>query len=151
MALFGRPGELLYTKKAAWVLIFNPEEDDEGVYTLQGRTDSRTYIVSFEARDEADRFANLLHADGFDLAIPTEWSTEQIKSFCSTASFDLSFVPENTLLMPPSTNVYDTDAFQQTHDKMFSAKPTLPTSLWEQLHQAAIAHARQRLEKAWIE
>ena len=45
---------------------------DEGVYTLQGReTSLDTYVLGFELKDEADRFATLLEAQGFGMACRT--------------------------------------------------------------------------------
>ena len=63
---FGEPRSLLRQHKAesAWVLLFNPGERNEGVYTLQGRetpgAPHGTYVLAFEEQEEASRFAMLL-------------------------------------------------------------------------------------------
>ena len=63
---FGEPRSLLQQHKAdsAWVLLFNPGERNEGVYTLQGRetpgAPHGTYVLAFEEQEEASRFAMLL-------------------------------------------------------------------------------------------
>ena len=64
--VFGEPRSLLRQHKAdsAWVLLFNPGERTEGVYTLQGRetpgAPHGTYVLAFEEQEEASRFAMLL-------------------------------------------------------------------------------------------
>merc|ERR1712083_335912 len=145
-ARFGEASELLRARDDVWVLLFNPERHNEGVYTLQGRTDARTYIVSFEHGDEAERFAHLLHAEGFDMASPRQWSANQVSTFCTTAGFDLSFVPEGALLLPPSHNVYDTEAFEEL-DKIREGNDEASK------HEPPedITRARDILERLWDE
>jgi hypothetical protein len=145
-ARFGQASDLLTARDAVWVLLFNAEQHDEGVYTLQGRADERTYIVSFEHGDEAVRFAGLLQAEGFDLASPTQWSASQVSSFCAVSGFELSFVPQGALLLPPSHNVYDAEAFEELH-KAHEA------NLDAAAHQAPeeITRARALLERLWDE
>eukprot|EP00316_Scyphosphaera_apsteinii_P017389 CAMPEP_0119298034 /NCGR_PEP_ID=MMETSP1333-20130426/241_1 /TAXON_ID=418940 /ORGANISM="Scyphosphaera apsteinii, Strain RCC1455" /LENGTH=180 /DNA_ID=CAMNT_0007299025 /DNA_START=143 /DNA_END=685 /DNA_ORIENTATION=+ len=112
---FGEPDELLDAMGAVWVLLFQPGELNEGVYTLQGRVDSRTYILAFELLEDAGRFAELLSAEGFDCPVPCEWTNRQVAEFCSSAGYTLSMVDEGTVLMPPMHNVYDTEAFEAMH------------------------------------
>ena len=65
---FGEPRSLLQQHKAesAWVLLFNPGERNEGVYTLQGRetpgAPHGTYVLAFEEHEEACRFGMMLQA-----------------------------------------------------------------------------------------
>ena len=128
----------------AWVLIFNAGQQNEGVYTLQGRT---AYVLAFERTDDAERFAQLLQADGFDeptcappafawffirpaahpsprLAAHPEpigpvprrplcWDSNQLSAFCAAGEFEMSLVPQGSLVTPPSTNEYDNDAFDR--------------------------------------
>jgi len=95
---------------SAWVLLFNAGERNEGVYTLQGRETPEkshgTYVLSFEQRDEASRFAMLLQAQGFDMATATKWTSELLSEFCATADFELGFVPDEALLIPPQQNFF---------------------------------------------
>jgi len=113
-AKFGAARVLLNEGQAAYVLLFNANQRDEGAYTLQGRRETaETYMVAFEACDDASRFAYLLQAEGFDLPQPTAWTSEQLVSFCDTAGFHLGFVPSEALLLPPRHNVFDRDAFDE--------------------------------------
>jgi hypothetical protein len=110
----GNPGYVLAGMNAAYVLIFNAGQHDEGVYTLQGRASStHSYVLAFEATDDADRFAQLLQAEGFDLATPLCWESEQLINFCTAGDFEVSLVPGGGLITPPAKNEYDHDAFEQ--------------------------------------
>ena len=47
-----------------------------------------------------------MQAQGFDLATATKWTSELLVDFCDVANFDLGFVPDAALLIPPEQNVY---------------------------------------------
>jgi len=112
-ARLGTATDLLRDVSSTYVLIFNEGQPDEGVYTLQGRQTPTSYVLSFEASEEAARFADLLQAEGFDLAAPVEWRSDRIAEFCSCTGFELGFVPVGTLITPPENNSYDLDAYNQ--------------------------------------
>ena len=81
--------------EAAWVLIFNQGRKDEGVYTLQGRPGTNTaYVLGFQDRGDADRFAEQLTADGFDQATPLLWEAGRVVEFCNHGRFEVSLVPQ---------------------------------------------------------
>ena len=117
-AELGPPEVVLNNLQAVWVLIFNPGRNDEGVYTLQAKTGAASsYVLAFEQTDEvrsntamvsatrgrlerlstyatlatvqANRFAELLQAEGFDLPKPMEWHRDQVTTFCYTGQFDV--------------------------------------------------------------
>lgn len=98
----------------AWVLLFNPADPQEGVYTLQGQNHHKRhkFLVAFANHDDASRFGCLLEAQDFDVASPTCWTNNEVTSFCATADFDFAYVPPGALLLPPSKNVYDDMAFE---------------------------------------
>mmetsp|Transcript_25863 Transcript_25863/g.84582 ORF Transcript_25863/g.84582 Transcript_25863/m.84582 type:complete len:262 (+) Transcript_25863:58-843(+) len=111
---FGPPGRVLGGAASAWVLLFNSDQPDEGVYTMQSRPlghGRRTYLVSFAARDDADSFASLLEADSRDAAspaaAPAQWSASQLQTLCHAARFQLAHLPAGGMLYPPSENEYD--------------------------------------------
>ena len=90
----GEPERILHGIDSAWVLIFNVGRHDEGVYTLQGRASCPTaYVLAFERTDDAERFAQQLSSEGFDLAKPLQWDVAQISAFCSAGEFEISLVP----------------------------------------------------------
>ena len=92
-------------------------------YTLQRRdAGNGRFVLAFEQRDEASRFAELLHAQGFDMADPTEWQAGELSDFCDSADLGLGLVPQGTFLVPPEQNKYDADAFEaQEHDDAAAA------------------------------
>jgi len=116
-AQLGPPTEVLRGRPTAWVLIFNAGRNDEGVYTLQGRsTPISSYVLAFEETDEALRFAHLLQAEGFDLPQPMQWHAEQLRTFCESGQFELGMVPTGALLTPPTHNEYDEDAYERLNE-----------------------------------
>jgi len=101
---------------AAWVLIFNAGKADEGVYTLQGAAPrANAYVLTFEAVEDAERFAQLLQAEAFDLATPLRWGVDQLHEFCEVGQFAVSMVPTGCLITPPTKNEFDVDAFERIH------------------------------------
>merc|ERR1719174_710748 len=76
----GRPDTVMQGLREAYVLIFNRGRQDEGVYTLQGRAERASqYVLAFERTDDADRFAMLLQAEGFDGAVTSVWDYQQLE------------------------------------------------------------------------
>jgi hypothetical protein len=143
-ARFGEAHVLLESRVSAFVLLFNPGQADEGVYTLQSKTMAQeTCLVAFEESDSAERFSHLLSAEGFDMAHPTEWSAEQIRFFCDASEFGLGFVSAEALLLPPRNNVFDHEAFDQLREEQVAPQQEPPEE------DPLIVMARQRLERAW--
>jgi hypothetical protein len=140
--------ELLDDRKysGAHVLLFKPGQEDEGVYTLQGRSDARTFMVAFVGMEEALRFAELLQAEGFDLPAPTEWDTSQLTSFCSAAGFLLALVPQGALFLPPKHNVYDSAAYAQLHKRAAEGESEVST-----LPDETLTRFRDMLERMFNE
>jgi hypothetical protein len=113
----GEPERILHGIDSAWVLIFNVGRHDEGVYTLQGRASCPTaYVLAFERTDDAERFAQQLSSEGFDLAKPLQWDVAQISAFCSAGEFEISLVPDGALITPPNKNEYDLEAFDRINE-----------------------------------
>ena len=49
----------------------------------------------FPARLQAERFADLLHAEGFDLPHPIQWHADQVRNFCETGQFEVRACPRH--------------------------------------------------------
>ena len=60
-----------------------------------------------------------------DLATSTTWEAGALDKFCTTGSFEVSLVPKGTLIMPPSKNEYDTDAFERLNGPPADAAPDM--------------------------
>merc|ERR550514_1098383 len=64
---------------AAWVMVFNVGEQDEGVYT---QTQERgEVLLAFECTDDAHAFSELLHEKGFDRCTPLHWTGGRLSEF----------------------------------------------------------------------
>jgi len=89
----------------SWVMLFNAGQSNEGIYTHTQNGESAC-VIAFECADDADRFAQQLHAEGLHLATSFYWSSAQLSSFCRNAGLEVWLVPLGTLPAPPS-NTFD--------------------------------------------
>jgi hypothetical protein len=90
-----------------WVLLFNANTDNEGIYTLEIEGDN--IIVAFEQEDDAIRYAGLLEAQDFLSPTVERIDKQDLEEFCEEAGYDLNIVPTDALLVPPEKNVDKTD------------------------------------------
>ena len=44
---------------------------------------------------------------------PLCWDANQLSAFCAAGEFEMSLVPQGSLVTPPSTNEYDNEAFDR--------------------------------------
>jgi len=102
------PPPVAHKFEAAWVVIFNAGQRNEGVYT-QVQDGGEAAVVAFEFNDDAEEFARSLFSKGFDLGTPSFWSAGQMTSFCHASGFDVSVVPRGTLPEPPSNSGHPDD------------------------------------------
>ena len=104
-AKVGQPQHVLQGQRQAWVLIFRPGREDEGVYTLQGAprepNSPTSFVLAFEHTDDAMQFADRLHQQGFDVATPLPWSADDLVYFCEGAGYEVSLVPAGAQITPP--------------------------------------------------
>jgi hypothetical protein len=90
-----------------WVLLFNANTDNEGIYTLE--IEGNNIIVAFEQEDDAIRYAGLLEAQDFLSPTVERIDKQDLEEFCEEAGYDLNIVPTDALLVPPEKNVDKTD------------------------------------------
>ncbi|MEA5479717.1 DUF3110 domain-containing protein [Pseudanabaena galeata UHCC 0370] len=90
-----------------WVLLFNANTDNEGIYTLE--IEGNNIIVAFEQEDDAIRYAGLLEAQDFLSPTVESIDSKDLEEFCEEAGYDLNIVPTDALLVPPEKNVDKTD------------------------------------------
>lgn len=144
----GPPDYVLSGMQAAYVLVFNAGQHDEGVYTLQGRaSDSHSYVLAFEETDDAERFAQLLQAEGFDLATPSIWDARQLTTFCSMGDFEVSLVPNGGMITPPAKNEYDRDAY----DRLLNGGGSMDADGLDPIGASAVDPAQYAEERAFLE
>lgn len=86
--------------ESGWVLLFAPNSDEEGVYTVQD-DDEITFVLAFEDREDATRFAQQLQAEDFDLPSVCQWSMDLLTEFCEEGDFKIGLVPEGVSARAP--------------------------------------------------
>jgi len=124
-----------------WVLLFNANTDNEGIYTLE--IEGKNIIVAFEQEDDAIRYAGLLEAQGFLSPTVESIDSDDLKEFCEDAGYDLNLVPTDALLVPPERNVDKTD-WSLEGDKEYSDRPESEDEI--EVEDPVIAMMRRRLE-----
>lgn len=121
-----------------WVLLFNANTDNEGIYTLE--IEGNNIIVAFEQEDDAIRYAGLLEAQDFLSPTVESIDSKDLEEFCEEAGYDLNIVPTDALLVPPEKNVDKTD-WSSDRDR------NLPESDdQDEVEDPVIAMMRRRLE-----
>ncbi len=121
-----------------WVLLFNANTDNEGIYTLE--IEGKNIIVAFEQEDDAIRYAGLLEAQDFLSPTVESIDSEDLEEFCRDAGYDLNIVPTDALLVPPEKNVDKTDWSKDSDQEQ-----SLPEDEIE-VEDPVIAMMRRRLE-----
>jgi len=119
-----------------WVLLFNANTDNEGIYTLE--IEGNNIIVAFEQEDDAIRYAGLLEAQDFLSPTVERIDSEDLKEFCEEANYDLNIVPTDALLVPPEKNVDKTDWSPERDQNQSESE--------DEIEDPVIAMMRRRLE-----
>ena len=119
-----------------WVLLFNANTDNEGIYTL--KIEGNDIIVAFEQEDDAIRYAGLLEAQDFLSPTVERIDKEDLEEFCKDANYDLNIVPTDALLVPPEKNVDKID-WDSDRDKKWSEPE-------DEVEDPVIAMMRRRLD-----
>ena len=86
------------SKKDAWVLIFNKERANEGIYTIQGLQSNS--VLTFECFKDAREL--FLCVKG--LATPMLWNAKRISHFCKMSGYNVLLIPTDQLVAPPEDN-----------------------------------------------
>jgi hypothetical protein len=119
-----------------WVLLFNANTDNEGIYTLE--IEGNNIIVAFEQEDDAIRYAGLLEAQDFLSPTVERIDSEDLKEFCEEANYDLNIVPTDALLVPPEKNIDKTDWSPEGDQNQSESE--------DEIEDPVIAMMRRRLE-----
>jgi hypothetical protein len=121
-----------------WVLLFNANTDNEGIYTLE--IEGNNIIVAFEQEDDAIRYAGLLEAQDFLSPTVESIDSKDLEEFCEEAGYDLNIVPTDALLVPPEKNVDKTDWSPDRDQKQSEIEDDI------EVEDPVIAMMRRRLE-----
>ncbi len=91
-----------------WVLLFNPNTENEGIYTL--KVNDRDTVVAFMEEDDAIRYAGLLEAQDFLNPVVEAIDSRELEEFCQDAGHLLKLVEADEMnFFPPEHNVEDMD------------------------------------------
>ena len=121
-----------------WVLLFNANTDNEGIYTLE--MEGNNIIIAFEQEDDAIRYAGLLEAQDFLSPTVERIDKQDLEEFCQEANYDLNIVPTDALLVPPEKNVDKTDWSSDRDKNQSEAEDEV------EVEDPVIAMMRRRLE-----
>lgn len=90
-----------------FVLLFNARTENEGIHTV--KLGDRNVVLMFESEDDATRFSLLLEAQDFAAATVEAFDAEEIEEFCQSATYECKLIEAGTLIIPPETNLEETD------------------------------------------
>ena len=106
-----------------YVLLYEVGKDNEGIHSLE--INSKTIVLMFEEKDDAERYCGLLEAQDFPSPSVVDISREEIEAFCDQAGYESRFVQEDFLpqtdeerlsLVPPELNRDTTSLDDYTKD-----------------------------------
>jgi hypothetical protein len=107
-SVMGQPHKGMEGVSKLWVVMINPGQANEGVYTLQDLEQKKQdRILAFEQRDDAKRFADKLK--GFDMVAPMQWDSLQLNDFCKHGGFETDLISAGASISPPEVNEFDVD------------------------------------------
>jgi len=96
---------VLIDVRRAFALVFNARTDNEGIYARRRGEDGADMILTFEERDDAERYAGQLEAQDFPEATPVEMDMRMLFEFCDEGGHDVGLVRAGSLVVPPKANV----------------------------------------------
>lgn len=100
--------EALKSARVAYALLFNVGSGNEGIYSRRLPTETGgglDLVVCFEDEDDALRYAEMLSADDFPSASPSQVATADLLDFCQEGGHVLGLVSRGTLVVPPQATV----------------------------------------------
>jgi hypothetical protein len=95
------------TRMRLWVLLFNADSDNQGIYTRLEA--GKNIVLAFVQEDDAIRYAGLLEAQDFPSAVTESIDERELTEICQDTGLGLNIVREDELVIPPTTNVDKTE------------------------------------------
>ncbi|AFY75243.1 Protein of unknown function (DUF3110) [Synechococcus sp. PCC 7502] len=90
-----------------WVLLFNADSHNQGIYTRL--ENGKNIVLAFTQEDDALRYAMLLEAQDFPSAVTESIDEKELVEICEDTGLGLNIVHEDELAIPPAHNVEKTD------------------------------------------
>ena len=98
-----------------WVLLFNADSENQGIYTRL--EDGKNIVLAFIQEDDALRYAMLLEAQDFPSAVTESIDEKELVEICEDTGLGLNIIAEDELAIPPASNVEKTD-WQEELDRL---------------------------------
>ena len=102
-ALFITDEEDLKSYREVWALMFNAGSGTEGIYSRRSGQDD--LVLTFEDKDDADRYAEQLSASDFPKASSVQLEISMLLTFCHEGGHTLGLVKQGDLVIPPEQSV----------------------------------------------
>ena len=96
-----------------WVLLFNADSENQGIYTRL--ENDKNIVLAFMQEDDALRYAMLLEAQDFPIAVTESIDEKELIEICEDTGLELNIIGEDELAIPPVSNVEKTD-WQENSD-----------------------------------
>jgi hypothetical protein len=96
-----------------WVLLFNADSENQGIYTRL--ENDKNIVLAFMQEDDALRYAMLLEAQDFPIAVTESIDEKELMEICEDTGLELNIIGEDELAIPPVSNVEKTD-WQENSD-----------------------------------
>jgi len=91
------------TRMRLWVLLFNADSDNQGIYTRLEA--GKNIVLAFVQEDDDIRYAGLLEAQDFPSAVTESIDERELTEICQDTGLGLNIVREDELVIPPATNI----------------------------------------------
>lgn len=86
-----------------YIILFEPDTDDEGVHTIEFPKGSGNHVIlAFESLSQCELFADTLRNQQFFDPEPTEILLRDLEEYCDPLGVQVQVVPKGTSLVPPS-------------------------------------------------
>ena len=99
-----------------WVLLFNADSENQGIYTRL--ENDKNIVLAFVQEDDAIRYAMLLEAQDFPSAVSESIDEKELMEICEDTGLGLNIIGEDELAIPPVSNVEKTDWQENSADQL---------------------------------
>jgi len=93
-----------------FIILFQPDTDNEGVHTIEfPKNSGQNVILAFESLTECQLFSDTLRNQLFYKPEPTEILLQDLEEYCDPLGVEVQVVPRGTSITPPSDVVDNLD------------------------------------------
>eukprot|EP00172_Hildenbrandia_rubra_P000405 Plantae.Rhodophyta-Hildenbrandia_rubra.ctg11955.p1 GENE.Plantae.Rhodophyta-Hildenbrandia_rubra.ctg11955~~Plantae.Rhodophyta-Hildenbrandia_rubra.ctg11955.p1 ORF type:complete len:267 (-),score=91.72 Plantae.Rhodophyta-Hildenbrandia_rubra.ctg11955:166-966(-) len=95
----GKAAQAYGSASKLFVIMFTRKRGEDGIYSLA--MNGENFILAFEVRIEASKFAKMLEAQSLPPSKVVPMSRKDLEEFCNRTKFQLGFVPKGLIITPP--------------------------------------------------